>query len=199
MNNFIKNNDYLNKRKGLPKSLQDLLDKYPREVWDGNLNLGNWSQFWLGRHELLRELSSSLKYIVHQYKDGMISNNKFIELFPERFNLTLSQLHSHHSVEDNHIFPILYNKSGAFRYGFDLLESDHEIIHNTMDKSLALAKKLMNEIENKKNDKFKYTIESFSKENDFLIKLLHNHMIDEEDLIVPLVIDRGESIFGLGH
>ena len=64
MTNNIKDNDYLNERKGLPKSLQDLLDKYPREVWDGNINLGNWSQFWLGRHELLRELGSSLEYVV---------------------------------------------------------------------------------------------------------------------------------------
>ena len=60
----IKKHDQLGKRDGLPKDLQKLLEKYPRDSWGEDVLNGNWVAFWLGRHSLFRKISTSINDII---------------------------------------------------------------------------------------------------------------------------------------
>jgi hemerythrin-like domain-containing protein len=58
----------------------------------------------------------------------------------------LSQLHEHHNIEDHHYFPMLVPFDADLRKGFDMLESDHQVldknIHDLANKTNELLTSL---------------------------------------------------------
>ena len=43
-----------------PADLRLLIDRYPRDVWEGHANLGAMARFWLQRHDMFREIAGAL-------------------------------------------------------------------------------------------------------------------------------------------
>ena len=55
-------------RRGWPPDLRLLIDRYPREVWQGHANLGAMAQFWLSRHDMFREIGTALDDAVTAFR-----------------------------------------------------------------------------------------------------------------------------------
>ena len=195
----IKKIDQLTERDGLPKELCELLNKYPRDTWTKDTLNGNWVGFWLGRHSVFREICNSLKHIINQLLDGSISHQNFMQQYIHLMNMMLHNLDSHHTVEDNYIFPRFHQKSEKFRYGLELLENDHHLIHQSIDILTSEGNKIITTFNEKKDIDHKLLIGRYSRVNDNFDKLLTAHLHDEEDLLIPLVSEYGEEYFGLGH
>ncbi|WP_309086607.1 hemerythrin domain-containing protein [Chelativorans sp.] len=187
----------LEKRGKLPDDLRFLVEKYPREVWQGHANLGQMAQFWLQRHDMFRELGGMLQKSVGDYREGLLPPADFAQWFAPRLRFFLQQLHGHHQVEDLHYFPVFAEAERRLQRGFDILDSDHHVIHDALERNAATAREFLVALQ-QDADRKRFAADAYADENERLIHMLTGHLYDEEDLIIPLILDRGEEKLGVG-
>ena len=123
----------LARRNGWPEDLRVLVERYPREQWQGHANLGEMARFWLSRHDMFRELAGMIRAIETQFRGGALAPAEFPRQFVPRLQFLLQQLGVHHQIEDLHYFPIFRAADERLARGFDVLEGDHHAIHADMD------------------------------------------------------------------
>jgi hemerythrin-like domain-containing protein len=187
----------LDARCGWPPDLRLLIDRYPREVWQGHANLGAMAQFWLSRHDMFREIGTALDDAVTAFRNGSATAQDFRGWFPSRLQFFLQQLHSHHQVEDLHYFPVFQAAEARLAHGFDVLENDHEAIHHAIGMTVEAANAFLRTPVNLA-EALRETGEAYATTSDALLRQLRRHLADEEDLVIPLILDRTEDGLGVG-
>ena len=185
-------------RQGWPADLRALIDQYPREVWSGHENLGQMARFWLERHNMFRDLGGSIDAATAQFRGGKMPPAEFARWFAPRLQFFLEQLHAHHRIEDGHYFPIFRAADERLVRGFEVLENDHGFLHEGIERSVTAANALLRSLASDA-DALKRAGEDYARESTALLAGLRKHLDDEEDLIVPLILDRGEDKLGVGH
>ena len=188
----------LARRSGWPESLRVLLARFPREQWQAHANLGEMARFWLSRHTMFRELAGTIKTVEMRYRDGVLSAGEFPRQLAPRLQFLLSQLNVHHQIEDLHYFPIFRAADDRLARGFDVLEGDHHAIHADMDSTAETANALLRALSGN-SDALLRCGDAYAQASGALLKGLIRHLDDEEDLIVPLILDRGEDALGVAH
>jgi len=185
----------LDNRVGWPADLRLLIDRYPRVVWQGHANLGAMAQFWLSRHDMFRDIGSALEEATAAFRAGTASAEHFRGWFPPRLQFFLQQLNAHHQVEDLHFFPVFQAAEARLAHGFEVLESDHATIHRSIEQAVETANALLRTPVNHA-DPLRTAGDAYAGASDVLLRQLRRHLADEEDLIIPLILDRSEA--GLG-
>jgi hemerythrin-like domain-containing protein len=188
----------LARRNGWPEDLRVLIARYPREQWDAHANLGEMARFWLSRHAMFRELSAAIEAIEAQFRAGRLPPAEFARQFVPRLQFLLDQLNVHHQIEDLHYFPIFREADARLRGGFDVLEGDHHHIHADMVRTAECANALLQTLQ-AGGDPLRRASDDYADASGALLKGLIRHLDDEEDLIVPLILDRGEEALGVVH
>lgn len=188
----------LARRSGWPDDLRVLLARFPREQWQGHANLGEMARFWLSRHAMFRELASMISGIEARFREGALSAAEFPHQLVPRLQFLLSQLDVHHQIEDRHYFPIFRAADARLKRGFDVLEGDHHAIHADMDATAETANALLRALA-ANADTLTRCGEAYAQSSGALLKGLIRHLDDEEDLIVPLILERGEAALGVAH
>lgn len=186
----------LDTRSGWPADLRLLVDRYPRETWEGHANLGAMARFWLQRHDMFRELAEALTQATAAFREGRASAEHFRPWFAPRLQFFLQQLNSHHQVEDLHYFPVFQAAEARLARGFTVLEADHEAIHASVLATVEAANAFLRTPVN--DDAIKGAGERYAEASGILLRQLGRHLGDEEDLIIPLLLDRGEAALGVG-
>ena len=186
----------LDTRKGWPDDLRMLLDAYPREVWPDHVNLGEMARFWLHIHDQFRGLGGELKDIGEDFREGRIEVVDYRARYPRRLSQFLGGLEGHHSIEDYQFFPLFAAAEPRLARGFEVLESDHESIHAAMIAAFESANALVGTLD-KDRDAVMRAAEQHDKDSERLLAKLIHHLDDEEDLIIPLILDRGEGPLGI--
>jgi hemerythrin-like domain-containing protein len=185
-------------RSGWPDDLRVLIARYPREQWHGHANLGDMARFWLSRHDMFRELAGMIRGIEKQFRDGTLAPAEFPRQFVPRLQFLLQQLGVHHQIEDLHYFPIFRAADERLARGFDVLEGDHHAIHADMAATADAANALLRALSGDA-DALRRCGDDYAAASGALLKGLIRHLDDEEDLIVPLILDRGEEALGVAH
>ena len=188
----------LARRTGWPDDLRVLIVRYPREQWESHANLGDMARFWLSRHAMFRELSVAIKQISAQFRARVLQPAEFARQFVPRLQFMLDQLNVHHQIEDLHYFPIFRAADMRLVRGFDVLEGDHHHIHADMARTAENANALLHAMRSDADTLCRCS-DAYADSSDALIKGLIRHLDDEEDLIVPLILDRGEEALGVAH
>jgi len=188
----------LARRSGWPEDLRVLMSRYPREQWDAHANLGEMARFWLSRHAMFRELSAAIEQITAQFRAQVVPPAEFARQFVPRLQFMLDQLNVHHQIEDLHYFPIFRVADARLARGFDVLEGDHHHIHADMARTAETANALLQALR-ADADSLRRSSDDYAEASGALIKGLVRHLDDEEDLIVPLILDRGEEALGVAH
>jgi hemerythrin-like domain-containing protein len=188
----------LARRSGWPADLRVLVARYPREQWDAHPNLGEMARFWLSRHAMFRELSSTIGQIAAAFRAGKLPPEEFARQFVPRLQFMLDQLNVHHQIEDLHYFPIFRRADERLARGFDVLEGDHHHIHADMARTAETANALLRSLQGG-GDTMRRCSDSYTDTSGVLLKGLIRHLDDEEDLIVPLILDRSEQELGVAH
>lgn len=188
----------LARRSGWPDDLRVLMSRYPREQWDSHANLGEMARFWLSRHAMFRELSAAIGQITTQFRAQALPPAEFARQFVPRLQFMLDQLNVHHQIEDLHYFPIFRDADKRLTRGFDVLEGDHHHIHGDMARTAVAANAVLAALR-ADTDTLRGISETYAEASGALIKGLGRHLDDEEDLIVPLILDRGEEALGVAH
>jgi Hemerythrin HHE cation binding domain len=192
----------LARRSGWPEELRVLVACYPREQWEHHANLGEMARFWLSRHDMFRELATMITTIERQFREGVLSPAEFPRQLVPRLQFLLSQLGVHHQIEDLHYFPIFRAAEARLARGFDVLEGDHHAIHADMAATAETANALLRALStNLAGDAniLRRCGDDYAAASGALLKGLIRHLDDEEDLIVPLILDRGEEALGVAH
>lgn len=188
----------LARRSGWPGDLRVLIDRYPREQWNAHANLGDMARFWLSRHAMFRELSATIDEITTQFRTGRLPPAEYARQFVPRLQFMLDQLNVHHHIEDLHYFPIFRAADERLARGFDVLEGDHHYIHADMARTAETANALLQVLQ-AGGDTLRQSSDDYANASGALLKGLVRHLDDEEDLIVPLILDRGEEALGVAH
>jgi len=182
----------LQHRTGWPADLTVLLEKYPREVWPAHDNLGQTARFWLQRHTTFRELGGMLQNATTEFREGLLPARQFGAFFAPRLQFFLEQLEAHHHVEDAHYFPVFRAAETRLVRGFDVLEGDHEHIHRDIQAVIDAANGLLRQMDSDADARLTAT-DTYAGTSGRLLKSLLRHLDDEEDLIIPVILDRGEG------
>jgi hemerythrin-like domain-containing protein len=120
----------------------------------------------------------------------------FRRFFAPRLRFFLQNLEGHHQIEDLHFFPLFRTAEKRLVKGFDVLESDHEAIHAEIIRTVESANDLLRTIESDDDARRKAT-DAYADASEKLLKFLVRHLDDEEDLIMPVILDQGErKLFG---
>ena len=160
--------------------------------------LAKWRDFWLSRHVMFRELSVVIQQITTQFRAQILPAAEFARQFVPRLQFLLNQLDVHHQIEDLHYFPIFRAADARLVRGFDVLEGDHHHIHGDMARAAETANALLQAMR-ADTDTLRACSDAYADASDVLLKGLIRHLDDEEDLIVPLILDRGEEALGVAH
>jgi hemerythrin-like domain-containing protein len=188
----------LARRSGWPEELRVFITRYPRELWADHANLGEMARFWLSRHEMFRELTGMIRQIETAFREATLPPQEFAAAFVPRLQFLLSQLGVHHQIEDYHYFPIFRAADARLARGFDVLEQDHHAIHADMARVAETANALLRALSGDA-DTLRARGDDYAAASGALLKGLIRHLDDEEDLIVPLILDRGEEALGVAH
>lgn len=187
----------LDRRTGWPADLRLIADRHPRPTWSSHPNLGALSHFWLERHAGFRELAKSLDRGTIELREGRLDAAEFQPWFAPRMGVFLQQLHDHHLIEDQSYFPVFGAAEPRLARGFETLESDHDTLHSAIDRLRTASNTLLRTLGTGGQDCPRATAHLTSAMSSF-IGQLGRHLEDEEDLIIPLILERGEASLGVG-
>ena len=173
-------------RQSLPEALRVLLKDYPREAWESSDNFGALIRFWLDRHMMFRKLMSSLQKETERAMDGNLDPQMLASRVSRYGGMLVGELHGHHNVEDAHYFPRLRQLDSRLEKGFDLLDSDHHALDSMIEAFTKDANKMLNAVSGGSDwrgpaDVFRKGLIGFERD-------LDRHLVDEEDLIVPVLL-----------
>lgn len=196
MTGILKSELALDTRPGWPADLRCLIEQYPRDCWQQHANLGDMAQFWLARHDMFREIGGALTDATSAFREGRLTAQDYRTFFPPRLQFFLQQLNAHHQVEDLHYFPVFQAAEARLAHGFDVLEADHKVIHEQIAATVDAANAFLRTPVN--GPDIVAAGEHYTTAGDALLRLLTRHLADEEDLIIPLILDRSEAALGVG-
>ena len=184
----------LDQRTGLPDALRVLLAEYPREGWAADPNFQGLVSFWLERHMMFRKLMALMQADTEALLDRTLNPMQFSSKLNRLGSNFLNDLHGHHRIEDQHYFPVLAAKERSIARGFAILDLDHHAI----DGHLETFAKGANAILQRQADRTAMQDAAGRFRTD-LIRLdgfLNRHLIDEEELIVPIILRHGADSLG---
>lgn len=188
--------DDLRRRTGLPDDLCDLLRRHPRDGWPERAALGDWTQFWLERHDIFRALDAALRDGCRQLLDHAVDAERFRQWALPRLNMQIGHLDLHHKVEEFHIFPAFATVEPSLNRGYALLEADHTVIHPCLPK-LDAAGAALARCDVGDDAAARDATATLLAALDELSPQLARHLADEEDLLLPVVLTHGEAALPL--
>lgn len=174
-------------RKALPDPLRVLIKEFPRDEWKTNPNYSQLIAFWLDRHLMFRRLLTQLNGDLEGVMDSNMDPENYKRSLSRYGGMLINQLHGHHQIEDAQYFPVMAKLDKRVSRGFDLLDSDHHAMDGLLSGLAGGANDVLQFDANKKA-KFTDRLGDLHGILDDFGKMLNRHLIDEEELVVPVLL-----------
>ncbi|MGM0584501.1 MAG: hemerythrin domain-containing protein [Pseudomonadota bacterium] len=186
----------LETRPGLPEELRFLLGAYPRRIWGDHPSFGPTTRLYLDRHAMFREALSVMRRLNAESLDAARPAPAFPRQFGRVATFFVGELELHHTIEDHHYFPALTRLEPRLRRGFEILDRDHHVIHDALDRFGAQTRSALEALAASDGDP-KRALGALEGELSAMERILDRHLEDEEELVIPVMLDRGEDALGL--
>lgn len=176
----------LTRRTGLPDALRVLVTEMPRDEWEAHPAFRGLAAFWLEKHLVFRKLAAILRDEAQARLEHRLDPATHAARVSRFGGMYLGELHGHHNVEDAHYFPVMAGLDGRVARGFELLDADH----HALDALLA-------EFADRANAVIRAGAEGHDATGAFLDsvtrmeRFVDRHLIDEEEIVVPLILRHG--------
>jgi hemerythrin-like domain-containing protein len=181
-------------RTGLPDPLRLLVEKYPRPEWEGHPHFTALTRFWLDMHLGFRRMQSVLLAETRGFLDRDREPRAFARGLVGVAGQFLDGLHGHHNIEDHHYFPILKTLDARIGWGFELLDADHQAMDGAIDELARSANAVLRAIRD--DAPADVAAGALLTHLGAFERMLDRHLTDEEELVVPVILDHPEA--GLG-
>ncbi len=171
-----------------PPHLKFLLERHPRATWP---TAGSSSAaFWLEVHEHLRRDAAGLELAADDYARRRSSAAQLAVIAAPRLRGLVARMHGHHQIEDTLYFPAFRRTEPRLRTGFDRLEREHASLNLGVDAALAALAELRAAAERATEPAtLRLGAERYVAAAAALCSGLLRHLEDEENLVVPLMIE----------
>ena len=176
----------LGSRDKLPDALRVLLEDYPREAWDADPNFSDLIRFWLDRHLMFRRILAAMQSDLESMLDAQMEARTYAARLSRYGGHFLNDLHGHHRIEDAHYFPHLKGLDTRLIRGFDILDRDHHAIDDHLHTFASAANEVIQTAAN--GAAGKDTVASMVPILATTERFLDRHLIDEEELVVPVLL-----------
>lgn len=175
-------------RTALPENVQRVLQAPYRGDWQQHDN------FLVSNARALLRNHNSLKALANTFHRQLIFQLETADLNPDPDNTAdnctlaatgkqlLRNLRSHHGYEDSSVFPTLRRDHPRLGAGFDLLEADHRHLEVALATAAQHVRRLAS------TSLSEPVLYAASLHAEQLVQILHRHMNDEEDIIMPLYL-----------
>lgn len=184
----------LAEREKLPDALRVLLAEYPRDGWEADPGFDGLIRFWLDRHLMFRRIMGEMREATETVLDRSTSSEEFVRMVSRYGGMFVNGLHEHHTIEDTYYFPKLAAKDPRITRGFEILDKDHHDIDAALTGFVAHANEVIGLVADR--DKLQDAAGAFHAELLGFEKLLDRHLVDEEELIVPVILRYGSADLG---
>ena len=177
-------------RRGLPDEMLYLRQALPRERWDDGLP--GTAAFWLQMHEGFRAHQRAMAGAAARWRAGFLDPRGAHDALLPTLQAFLQHLDGHHRVETGHYFPVFRRLEPRIEAGLDLLDRDHDAIHAHLqalyESGLALNRAVAANAPDAA-DLVHRLVEALDRAGPLLLR----HLEDEEDIVIPLMVLRGDS------
>lgn len=180
----------LGTRAGLPDAIAYLRALYQQPEWQGHVRFGQLAAFWLNVHASLRHHGAEVTATTRAFREGRTRADAFQRAVVPQLNGFLGHLDQHHRIEDQAYFPKFRVLDDRMVRGFDLLEEDHGVIHAGILSTVEAARALLDALA--RSGDARQAADGFAGRTDALVHLLDRHLADEEDLVIPALLEHGE-------
>lgn len=177
------------RRHPLPEDIRNRLYGPERDQWQDH------PHYLISDARALQRNHRNLKRLARQYHGALThvleqneadrntqANRHLLATIGSHGQRLLKSLHSHHGFEDSSVFPVLRQYHPRLAAGFDVLEQDHL----ALDALLDSIEQQLADFPSLATDPWK--VETAHRQAASLEALLHRHMDDEEDIIVPIYL-----------
>jgi hemerythrin-like domain-containing protein len=172
-------------RSALTDEFRIILADYPRESWAAHPHFGGLAAFWLDRHLNFRAMMAQMQQDSALRLDGQIAAQDYGQRLARLGQRFLGELVGHHQIEDTAYFPHLAQLEPRIARGFQVLDADHHARHEMIDTFAAGANALLRE----GNDAVqRELLAGFGAVLGRFERMLGQHLSDEEDLVLPVVL-----------
>ncbi len=177
----------LNDRDGLPDALRVLVKEFPRDAWAAHPNYSQLISFWLDRHLMFRRLMAELTKDADLVLDRALDPDSYKRRLSRFGGMLINELHGHHQIEDAHYFPVMAALDQRVSKGFDLLDKDHHALDGILH-GLANGANAVLQTPDTDLNGFQKAIAGLQKSLNDFDPLLNRHLVDEEELVVPVLL-----------
>lgn len=184
----------LSARHGLPDALRVLADLYPREGWSSHRNFDELTRFWLDRHIGFRRLARVLTDDAEAFGSGQTDPGSYAPRLARLMQMFLGGLVEHHTIEDDHFFPLLAACDARLVRGFELMDADHVVLHDHITALAGMSNTVLAALREERAAadgalRIRDQLEQFN-------RFLDRHLIDEEELVVPVILEYAPRLMG---
>lgn len=186
----------LGSRAGLPDDLLFLTRKHPRGGWRGQSALAGTGEIWLANHDYFRAITAKIaEQLTRLREDGETTHDSAPGL-RRHIGSLLGSLDGHHRIEDNHYFPMFQRAEPRLLRGFEILDADHHLIHDAIDELAATTQDSLRRLgtaEAVMTSDQRFAVDALAGTVDRIAPLLRQHLADEEDIVIPLILERAKA------
>ena len=152
------------------------------------------TEFWLDKHDYFRNQAKAMHQMAVDFQAGRHTAPEFATWLAPRLQSFLGALHGHHQIEDFHYFPAFREAEKSLAPGFDVLASDHELMHQSIVEIVEKINTFFGTLQESSaaaQDAQKRAADQYIKTSEVTFRRLVRHLDDEEDLIIPIMLKQG--------
>ncbi len=173
-----------------PAHVTWLLERHPRATWPTAAS--SMAAFWLEVHEHLRRDAAGLELAADHYAQDRTSAAQLAVIAAPRLRGLVAAMHGHHQIEDTLYFPAFRHDEPRLAAGFDRLERGHLGLNVSVTAALAALAELRAAAERSAEAAtLRVAAARYVAATTALCRGLLAHLDEEENLVVPLLIERG--------
>ena len=183
---------HLHARAGLPEDMRLLLADYPKERW-GEPTLAEMARFWLGVHDNFRRHHAHMVAVANHWRGGHADLRGLHGRLIPTVQDFLQHLDMHHRIESGQYFPVFRRADPRIAHGVDLLDRDHDVVHEDLDRLFQSAVAFHQGLQGgapDAGDKARVLTDVIDAMGPRVLRHLH----DEEEIVIPLIATRGDEI-----
>lgn len=180
-------------RTGMPSEFLFLTQKHPRGTWRGQSALAGTGEFWLSNHDYFRATIAKIGEQLSRLREEGETTYDSGPALRRHIGGMLGNLDGHHTVEDQHYFPAFSRAEPRLLRGFEILDADHHMIHDAIDRIAAVTQDSLRRLgtaEGVMTSDQRYAVDELANEIARTAPLLRQHLADEEDIVIPLILER---------